>query len=125
MTTGALAVYVFALCAAAFAAVAMIAGWLLRPRVEDPRKRTTYECGMTPTGTSRVKLNIRFYVFALLFVLFDVEVFFVYPWAVTARDSGPAALLEMMIFLGVLFAGLVYAWGKGALRWDQDYGHRP
>ncbi|MBI3552781.1 MAG: NADH-quinone oxidoreductase subunit A [Elusimicrobia bacterium] len=102
----------------AFAAVTLIAAKLLRPRVEYARKLTTYECGMPAVGTTEVKLNIRFYVFALLFVLFDVETLFVYPWAVTARALGPIAIAEMGIFLVILFLGLAYAWAKGALQWE-------
>lgn len=110
--------FAFALVAVLFAAVSMVASSLLRPQVADPIKRTTYECGMEAVGSTEVKTNIRFYVFALLFVIFDVETLFVYPWAVSVREVGPVALVEMLIFLGVLFLGLVYAWKKGALAWD-------
>ncbi|HVE12165.1 MAG TPA: NADH-quinone oxidoreductase subunit A [Elusimicrobiota bacterium] len=112
------AIFAFALVACAFAAVSLIASQLLRPSVPDDVKLTTYECGMEATGTTEVKTNVRFYVFALLFVVFDVETLFVYPWAVSARAVGPVALLEMLIFLVVLFIGLVYAWRKGALAWE-------
>ncbi len=90
----------------------------MRPSVPDPLKDTTYECGMEAVGSTEIKTNIRFYVFALIFVIFDVETLFVYPWAVTVREIGPVAIIEMLIFLAVLFLGLVYAWGKGALTWD-------
>ena len=95
-----------------------IASQLLRPQVADSIKETTYECGMPAVGGTEVRTNVRFYVYALLFVIFDVETLFVYPWAVTARDLGPMALLEMIVFLAVLFLGLVYAWRKGALTWE-------
>ena len=111
-------IFAFALVACAFAAVSLIASQLLRPQVPDAIKDTTYECGMEAVGTTEVKTNVRFYVFALLFVIFDVETLFVYPWAVTVRTSPPAALLEMLVFLAILFAGLVYAWRKGALAWE-------
>ena len=111
-------VYAMVLLGIAFAAVTLIAAKLLRPRVEYARKLSTYECGMPAVGTTEVKLNIRFYVFALLFVLFDVETLYVYPWAVTARGSGRAALAEMAVFIAILFLGLAYAWGKGALQWE-------
>jgi len=111
-------VYALTLLAVAFAAVTLIAAKLLRPRVEYARKLSTYECGIPATGTTEVKLNIRFYVFALLFVLFDVETLYVYPWAVTAKGLGPAAIGEMAVFLAILFLGLAYAWGKGALEWE-------
>lgn len=113
-----LTVYVFGAIAVLFAAVSLIAAALIRPSAPDEIKATTYECGIPSIGTTEIKTNIRFYVYALLFVIFDVEVLFVYPWAVDARAMGPAALLEMLIFLGVLFLGLVYAWRKGALTWE-------
>ena len=113
------AVYVITLLALLFAAVALGAAKLLRPRVEYARKLSTYECGMPAVGTTQVKLNIRFYVFALLFVIFDVETLFVYPWAVTARRLGPPAIAEMAVFLAILLLGLAYAWAKGALQWEE------
>jgi NADH:ubiquinone oxidoreductase subunit 3 (subunit A) len=112
------AIYAMVLLGVAFAAVTLIAAKLLRPKVEYARKLTTYECGMPAVGTTEVKLNIRFYVFALLFVLFDVETLFVYPWAVTTRELGPVAIAEMAIFIAILFLGLGYAWAKGALQWE-------
>lgn len=111
-------VYAMVVLGVAFAAVTLIAAKLLRPRVEYARKLSTYECGIPAVGTTEVKLNIRFYVFALLFVLFDVETLYVYPWAVTARGLGPLAIAEMAVFIVVLFLGLAYAWGKGALQWE-------
>jgi NADH-quinone oxidoreductase subunit A len=111
-------VYALTLLAVAFAAVTLIAAKLLRPRVAYARKLSTYECGIPATGTTEVKLNIRFYVFALLFVLFDVETLYVYPWAVTAKSIGPTAIGEMGVFLAILFIGLAYAWAKGALEWE-------
>jgi NADH-quinone oxidoreductase subunit A len=111
-------IFTFALIAVAFSAVTLVASALLRPKVDDPIKDTTYECGMEAVGSTEVKTNIRFYVFALLFVIFDVETIFVYPWAVSVKEIGPIALIEMLIFLSILLLGLVYAWGKGALEWD-------
>ena len=111
-------VFAFALVACLFAAVSLIASQLLRPQVADPIKPTTYECGIEASGTTEIHTNIRFYVYALLFVIFDVETLFVYPWAVSVRELGPVALAEMLVFLGILFLGLVYAWHKGALSWE-------
>ncbi len=111
-------VYVFVLVGVMFAAVTLIAAKLLRPRLPYEKKLSTYECGMPAQGSTEVKLNIRFYVFALLFVIFDVEVLFVYPWAVTAREIGGLAIVEMGIFLAILLLGLAFAWRKGALVWD-------
>ncbi|MEK7859053.1 MAG: NADH-quinone oxidoreductase subunit A [Elusimicrobiota bacterium] len=111
-------IYALTLLGVAFAAVTLIVAKLLRPRVEYARKLSTYECGIPATGSTEVKLNIRFYVFALLFVIFDVETLFVLPWAVTAREIGPVAIAEMGVFLGILFLGLAFAWRKGALVWE-------
>ncbi|MBI3288797.1 MAG: NADH-quinone oxidoreductase subunit A [Elusimicrobia bacterium] len=111
-------VYAFVLVAVAFAAVTLIAAKLLRPSVPYARKESTYECGIPAVGSTEVKLNIRFHVFALLFVLFDVEVLYVYPWAVTARELGALALLEMGVFVAILLLGLAFAWRKGALDWE-------
>jgi len=111
-------VFAFALVAAVFGLAALAASALIGPRVPDAVKSSVYECGIEAQGTTEVKTNIRFYIFALLFVIFDVETLFVFPWAVTVRRLGPVALVEMLIFLGVLFFGLVYAWKKGALEWE-------
>lgn len=111
-------IFAFALVAILFAAASMIASSLLRPDLPDNVKSSTYECGMEALGSTEVKTNIRFYVFALLFVIFDVETLFVFPWAVVVKEVGPLALIEMLIFLAILFLGLVYAWMKGALAWD-------
>jgi len=111
-------VLVFAIVAVAFAVVALLVAALLRPKVADALKPTTYECGMEAIGSTEIKTNVRFYIFALLFVIFDVEALYVYPWAVTARSLGPTAIVEMGIFLGILIGGLAYAWGQGALSWE-------
>ena len=111
-------VFLFVGAGIAFGAGALIAAKLLRPSLPYARKLSTYECGIKPVGTTEVQLNIRFYVFALLFVIFDVEVLYVYPWAVTVREVGALALGEMAVFLAVLFLGLIYAWAKGALVWE-------
>jgi NADH-quinone oxidoreductase subunit A len=112
-------VFAFVIVGVGFAAVTLIAAKVLRPSVPYARKESTYECGIPATGSTEVKLNIRFHTFALLFVLFDVEVLYVFPWAVTAREMGRVALTEMGAFLFVLALGLGYAWRKGALSWDK------
>jgi NADH-quinone oxidoreductase subunit A len=97
-------------------------GLLLRPQNPEPMKLTTYECGEPPTGTAWMNFNIRFYLVALIFVIFDVEIAFVYPVAVVFREwvlkgEGVFAFVEILLFLSILFAGLVYAWAKGDLQW--------
>ena len=97
-------------------------GSLLRPQNPEALKLTTYECGEPPTGNAWVNFNIRFYLIALIFVIFDVEVAFIYPVAAVFRDwvlkgHGLFALSEILVFLGILFVGLVYVWVKGDLEW--------
>ena len=82
-----------------------------------PEKVSPYECGIPPIGDSRAPFAVRYYIFALLFVVFDVEAVFLYPWAMVFRSLGMTGFVEMMIFIAVLLLGLIYAWGKGALEW--------
>ncbi len=89
----------------------------IRPRKPDPVKESIYECGMVPIGNAQVRYNVRYYVFGLLFVIFDVEAVFLYPWAVTYRQLGLYAFVEVVLFLGILFVGYAYAWRKGAMEW--------
>ncbi len=91
--------------------------WLLRPSHPDPRKLDPYECGEVPFGDAMVRFNIRYYIFALIFVLFDIESVFLYPWAVLFKSLGLFGFVEMMIFLVILVVGLVYAWKKRVLEW--------
>lgn len=90
---------------------------LIQRRHAYPEKLAPYECGIEPTGDSWAPFAVRYYIFALLFVVFDVEALFLYPWAVVFRSLGGIGLLEMFVFIGVLLLGLVYAWAKGALEW--------
>lgn len=90
---------------------------LIRPHNPYKEKGIPYECGELPVGDSWFKFNNRFYIFALLFVIFDVEVVFLFPWAVAFGELGLFALIEMVMFILILFFGLFYAWRKGALKW--------
>lgn len=110
-------ILLFVLAGAAFVIFSLVASYLLRVRNPDARKENTYECGMEPIGTSWVQFNVRYYVIALIFVIFDVETIFLMPWAVVFGELGLVAFLEMAVFLLILIAGLVYAWRKGALEW--------
>ncbi len=115
-------VLVFLLLGAALVALMSGLSWLLRPHNPEPAKLATYECGEPPTGSAWINFNIRFYLVALIFVIFDVEVAFLYPVAVAFRDwvargQGLFALAEIAVFVGILFAGLVYVWAKGDLEW--------
>lgn len=99
-------------------AVALTMGKILRPNKPTKAKSTTYESGLEPFHDSRVQFNVRYYIFALLFVLFDVETVFLYPWAVAYEKLGVFALIEMLIFVFMLILGLAYAWRKKVLRWN-------
>ena len=97
-------------------------GSLLRPHNPEAAKLTTYECGELPTGTAWMNFNIRFYLVALVFVIFDVEIAFIYPVAVVFKEwvnngLGLFALAEIVVFIGILFVGLVYVWAKGDFEW--------
>ena len=118
MMGGYATVLAFGVIAVAFAAVTLIAAWLFRPQLPDAVKLSTYECGIEASGTTEVHTNIRFYVYALIFVIFEVETLYVYPWAVEVKALGGFAVIEMLVFLSILFVGLVYAWRKGALQWE-------
>jgi len=92
---------------------------LLRFKSNDERQKIAYECGMEPIGTPYVPMDIEFYVFALLFVIFDIEALYLYPWAIIFRDLGWDGFASMLVFIGVLFFGLIYTWRRGALRWER------
>ena len=107
-----------------FAVAAIVLGGLLlgvasviRPYKPNPSKLTAYESGVDPVGIGWSQSQIRYYVFALLFVLFDVEAVFIFPWAVQLEALGVFGLVEMIVFIVILALGLVYAWRKGVLRW--------
>lgn len=112
-------VLIFFIVGALFVAIGMLVAWLLRPHRPYPGKVTTYECGENPLGDTRVRFNIRFYVVALIFVIFDVEVVFLFPWAVVYKQLGWFAFVEMVVFLTILFVGYAYVWRKGDLDWDR------
>ncbi len=111
-------ILILLIIASLFAGGTLLGTKLFRPKVTDTLKRTAYECGMETIGATTVQTNIRFYTYALLFVLFDVEGLYLFPWAVVVRSMGGVALAEMAIFLGILAAGLAYAWKMGALQWE-------
>lgn len=108
---------VFFITGITFPALVIIGAGLLRPHFPDPAKLTTYESGEVPFGDARIKYNVHYYIFALLFLVFDVETVFLYPWAVVFRDLGMFGLVEMAIFIFMLAIGLVYAYKKKVLRW--------
>ena len=101
----------------AFALAPLIVVWLIAPRKWSAAKYDTYECGVKTYGETWVRFRIQYYIYAMMFVLFDIETVFLYPWAVSYRGLGFFALVEMGVFLVILSAGLAYAWAKGVLRW--------
>ncbi|MBI4577403.1 MAG: NADH-quinone oxidoreductase subunit A [Planctomycetes bacterium] len=114
-------VLIFFLVGAAFVVLNVaVVSRLLRPHTAEANKDSTYECGEPTVGSAWVRFDIRFYTVALVFIVFDVEVAFLYPWAVVFQrlsGAGPFALLEMLIFVAILAVGLVYVWAKGDLDW--------
>jgi len=96
---------------------ALIANAVLAPKDPSREKGVTYECGMLPIGRARTQVHFRYYLFAILFLIFDIEAVFLFPWAVTFVQIGEQAFYEMMVFIAILAFGLLYAWKKGVLRW--------
>ncbi len=117
--------FIFILLGVIFVAAGLIAAWVLRPHRPYPEKNATYECGEEPIGSAWVRLNIRFYVVALIFLIFDVEVVFLFPWALVFRSLGMYAFLEMAVFLVILLVGYAYVWVKGDLAWDKPQPEIP
>jgi NADH-quinone oxidoreductase subunit A len=107
----------FFLFGIAFVAGALIVSWFIRPRDPSPMKCAAYECGEIVKGHARIRFNVSYYLAALLFVIFDIEVLFLVPWAVVFRELGFVAYFEMMLFIAILLVGLVYAWKKGIFQW--------
>ncbi len=113
---------IFLIAALGFAATMILIPVTLRllgvvPRKPNPTKYTTYECGMETIGESRIQFNFRYYFFALLFVIFDVQVVFLYPWAVEFNQLKLFGLVVMLVFVLIMMVGFVYAWKKGVLKW--------
>jgi len=108
---------VFAIIAFALPVIGLVVAWLLRPKKPNPVKNSTYECGVETIGDAWVQFKAQYYLYALIFVVFDVEAIFIFPWAVAYGQLGLYALVEMILFVGILVGGLLYAWRKGALEW--------
>lgn len=119
-------VLVFLLAGIFFILMAFVTGWVLSPNgllgLRNKYKKEiledTYECGVETYGTSWFRFNVSFYLYALLFVIFDIETVFLYPWAVSFKPLGIPGFLEMIVFISILLVGLAYAWKKGALKWE-------
>ncbi|MBU6457065.1 MAG: NADH-quinone oxidoreductase subunit A [Bradyrhizobium sp.] len=109
---------IFVALAGVIAVVLLAAPFALAFKNPDPEKLSAYECGFNPFDDARMKFDVRFYLVSLLFIVFDLEVAFLFPWAVSFHRVGLAGFWSMMAFLGVLTIGFVYEWRKGALEWD-------
>jgi NADH-quinone oxidoreductase subunit A len=103
--------------AAAFPGVALLVLRAVRPQIYDRKKMMPYECGIDPIKDARDRFSVRFYIIAMLFLIFDVETVFLLPWAIVYDDLAIFGLIEMLIFIGILVVGYYYAWRKGALNW--------
>jgi len=110
-------ILVFLLLAFAFPVVALTLAALVRPSAQSGERLTPYECGITPVSDSRGRYTVRFYIIAMLFVVFDVETVFLYPWAVQYKALKVFGLVEMLVFLAILLVGYIWLYKKGALEW--------
>jgi NADH-quinone oxidoreductase subunit A len=110
-------VFIFFVVAALLPVAALAIAWVLRPASLNAAKVEAYECGVPPSGEARARYPIRFYIIAVLFVIFDVETIFLFPWAVKYRALGTLGFVTMLVFLGILLVGFAYAWKKRALEW--------
>ncbi len=108
---------IFAIICLALPMIGLVMAWLLRPKKPNPAKNATYECGLETIGDTWVQFKASYYLYALIFVVFDVEAIFIFPWAVAYNKLGLYALIEMVIFVTILLGGLLYAWRKKALEW--------
>jgi len=96
----------------------IVAGFVLGPRRPDAEKNSAYECGFEAFESARMKFDVRYYLVAILFIIFDLEIAFLFPWAVVLDSLGGFGLIAMLVFLGILVVGFVYEWKKGALEWE-------
>ncbi len=118
MLEGYLPILIFFIIALAIGVVMLSLGKLLSPSRPDEDKLSPYECGFEAFEDSRMKFDVRYYLVAILFIIFDLEIAFLFPWAVVLPEIGLYGFLAMMLFLGILIIGFIYEWKKGALEWD-------
>jgi len=118
MLEGYLPILIFVAIAIALGVVMLALGQMLSPTRPDDAKLSPYECGFEAFEDSRMKFDVRYYLVAILFIIFDLEIAFLFPWAVVLQEIGMVGFLAMMLFLGILVVGFIYEWKKGALEWD-------
>jgi NADH-quinone oxidoreductase subunit A len=117
---GWLSILIMIALGAGFALVSVLLSSVLGPRKPTPEKLAPYECGMPPVGDARERQSVKFYLVAMIFLLFDIEVAFLYPWAMALRDLGWAGFVQVVLFIGLLLFGYVYVWRKGVLDWGNE-----
>ena len=108
----------FVVVALFFGVWSLVVSYLVQPKYPEAEKLTSYECGSEPFSDARMPFPVRYYIFAMLFVIFDIEVIFLYPWAVVFTKIELIGLIEMLVFIGLFLVAYIYAWRKGALEWD-------
>ena len=113
-----LPIFIFVSVSLLFGAIVVTVGRILGPKRPDAEKNSPYECGFEPFDDARMKFDVRFYLVAILFIIFDLEIAFLFPWAVALDDLSGAAFIAMALFLILLVVGFVYEWKKGALEWE-------
>ncbi len=118
MLEGYLPILIFVAIAIGLSIVMLAMGSMVSPSNPYDEKNSPYECGFEPFEDSRMKFDVRYYLVAILFIIFDLEIAFLFPWAVVLQDIGLVGFVAMMVFLGVLVIGFIYEWKKGALEWD-------
>ena len=117
---GWLSIFLMIALGAGFALVSVLLSSVLGPRKPTPEKLAPYECGMPPVGDARERQSVKFYLVAMIFLLFDIEVAFLYPWAMALRDLGWPGFVQVVLFMTLLLAGYVYVWRKGVLDWGAE-----
>ena len=117
---GWLSIFIMIALGAGFALTSVVLSSLFGPRRPTPEKSAPYECGMPPVGDARERQSVKFYLVAMIFLLFDIEVAFLYPWAMALRQLGWPGFVQVVLFMALLLAGYVYVWRKGVLDWGHD-----
>ena len=113
-----LSIILFLIIALGLSVAFIVINFVLSPKKPDPEKLSAYECGFEPFDDSRMEFDVRFYLVAILFIIFDLEIAFLFPWAISLGNIGLVGFISMMIFLAILTVGFIYEWRKGALDWE-------
>src|SRR3981081_325584 len=121
---GWLSILIMIALGAGFALISIVLSSVLGPRKPTPEKLAPYECGMPPVGDARERQSVKFYLVAVIFLLFDIEVAFLYPWAMALRDLGWNGMIQVVLFMALLLFGYIYVWRKGALDWGSEIAER-